>query len=148
MNLLSIFSTTDDLTITLLRVVLGIIMFPHGAQKVLGWFGGDGIKGTFHHMRAVGVPDIISWLTIIGQFLGSLALITGFCTRIAAAGIFIIMAGAMFINLPNGWLMNWTGKKKGEGIEYFVLLLIINLIVIFKGSGPVSLDNFLMSLIG
>ena len=69
MNLLSIFSTTDDLTITLLRVVLGIIMFPHGAQKVLGWLGGDGIKGTFHHMRAVGVPDIISWLTIIGQFL-------------------------------------------------------------------------------
>ncbi|WP_368041465.1 DoxX family membrane protein [Sphingobacterium sp. LZ11T8] len=58
MDILSIFSTTDDPAITLLRVVLGVIMFPHGAQKVLGWFGGGGIKGTIHHMRAVEVPTL------------------------------------------------------------------------------------------
>ena len=140
MDLLSIFSTTDDLTITMLRIILGIIMFPHGAQKVLGWFGGDGIKGTMHHMRAVCVPDIISWLTIIGQFFGSIALLLGFCTRIAGGGIFIIMTGAMIINAPNGWLMNWTGQKKGEGIEYFILLLAINIFIIIKGSGPFAFD--------
>lgn len=143
MDLNSIFTTTDDLTITMLRVVLGGIMFPHGAQKVLGWFGGDGIRGTMHHMRAVGVPDIISWLTIAGQFLGSAALLLGFCTRLAGAGIFIIMTGAMIINIPNGWLMNWTGQKKGEGIEYFILLLAINIFIIIKGSGPFALDNLL-----
>lgn len=143
MDLLSIFTTSDDLTVTFLRIVLGIIMFPHGAQKVLGWFGGGGIKGTMRHMRAVGMPDIISWLTIIGQFLGSIALMSGFCTRIAAGGIFIIMTGAMIINMPNGWLMNWTGKNKGEGIEYFILLLAINIFIIIKGSGPCAFDNLI-----
>lgn len=143
MDFLTIFTSSNDLTVTFLRIVLGLIMFPHGAQKVLGWFGGGGIKGTMHHMRAVGLPDIISWLTIIGQFFGSIAILLGFCTRIAGAGIFIIMTGAMIINMPNGWLMNWTGQKKGEGIEYFILLLAINIFIIIKGSGPLALDNLI-----
>jgi putative oxidoreductase len=138
-----LFSTTDDWMIAFLRIVLGVIIFPHGAQKVLGWFNGDGIKGTLHHMKQVGVPSLIAWLTIIGQFLGSIALILGFCTRFAAVGIFIIMGGAMVINLPNGWLMNWTGQKKGEGIEYFILLLAITFFIIIKGSGPAAIDDFI-----
>lgn len=138
-----LFSSTDDWMTAFLRIVLGVIIFPHGAQKVLGWFNGDGIKGTLHHMKQVGVPSLIAWLTIIGQFLGSLALIFGFCTRAAAAGTFIIMGGAMVINMPNGWLMNWTGQKKGEGIEYFILLLAITLFIIIRGSGPVAADNLI-----
>lgn len=143
MDVSSIFLTGDDYSITFLRILLGVIMFPHGAQKVLGWYGGAGIKGTMNHMRDVGIPPIIAWLTVIGQFFGSIALITGCCTRFAGAGIFIIMTGAMFVNIPNGWLMNWTGRKKGEGVEYFALLLGINLVIILKGSGPIAIDNLL-----
>lgn len=140
----SLLSTDHDYLTTFMRIVLGLVIFPHGAQKLLGWFGGEGIRGTIAHMDQVGVPRIVSWLTIIGQSFGSLSLIIGFLTRIASGGIFIIMLGAMCINLPNGLLMNWTGKKKGEGVEYFILLLAINIFVLFKGAGALALDRILI----
>jgi putative oxidoreductase len=67
-------------------------------------------------------------------------LLSGFLGRVAAAGLFIIMSGAMVVHLRHGWSMNWFGTKKGEGVEYFVMLLAILLVIVIKGSGLLSID--------
>lgn len=139
--------TTNDYTLLFLRVVAGLIIFPYGMQKLLGWFddlgGGVGIHQSLVRIKQKGIPVFIGWLIIIGQSLGSIGLILGCMGRIAALGNFIIFTGALITHLPEGWTMNWLGKKKGEGIEYFVLLLSMLLIVIIKGSGALSVDLWL-----
>ena len=141
--------TNVDYVSLFLRVVAGIIIFPYGMQKLFGWFdnlgGGVGIKETLVQMSAKKIPQAIAWLIIIGQSIGSIALIIGFLGRIAAAANFIIFTGALIVHAPDGWTMNWTGKKKGEGIEYFVMLLSILLIIVIKGSGAISADLWLLS---
>jgi putative oxidoreductase len=112
-------------------------------QKLFGWFDGPGIKGTMEQMSVRKIPRFIAWLIIIGQSLGSISLITGFLGRIAAGGNFLIFTGALIVHLPDGWTMNWFGKKNGEGIEYFVMLLSILLVIVLKGSGAVSIDLLL-----
>ena len=143
--------TNVDYVSLFLRVVAGIIIFPYGMQKLFGWFdnlgGGVGIKETLVQMSAKKIPKAIAWLIIIGQSIGSIALIIGFLGRIAAAANFIIFTGALIVHAPDGWTMNWTGKKKGEGIEYFVMLLSILLIIVIKGSGAISTDLWLLSKI-
>ena len=142
--------TNPDFTWLFLRVIAGIIIFPYGMQKLLGWFndlgGGVGIKETLKNMRLKRIPIAIAWLIVIGQSLGSIALITGSFARIAAAGNFIIFTGALIVHARDGWTINWTGKKKGEGIEYFVMLLAILLVIMIKGSGPVSIDAWLLTM--
>ena len=96
-------------------------------------------------MKAKGIPAAVAWLIIIGQSFGSIALILGCLGRVAAAGNFIIFAGALFVHAPGGWAMNWSGVKKGEGIEYFVMLLSLLAVIIVKGSGALSIDLWLMS---
>lgn len=133
-----------------LRLVAGIIIFPYGMQKLLGWFGdfggGVGIKASLAEFRKKKVPQLFAWMVIIGQSLGSIALILGFAGRIAAAGNFIIFTGALINHLQGGWVMNWTRKKRGEGIEYFVMLLSILFIIIIKGSGAISIDLWLLQV--
>ena len=135
--------TDADYACTFLRIIAGIIIFPYGMQKLLGWFDGVGIKGTLEQMKVRKIPQFIGWLIIIGQSLGSIALIFGFLGRIAAGGLFIIFIGALIVHLPDGWAMNWFGRKNGEGIEYHVLLLSLLLIVIVRGSGAISIDFWL-----
>jgi putative oxidoreductase len=134
-----------------LRLVAGVIIFPYGMQKLLGWFddfgGGVGIKASLAEFKKKNVPALFAWMVIIGQSLGSIALILGFSGRIAAAGNFIIFTGALINHSPGGWTMNWTGKKSGEGVEYFVMLLSILLIIIIKGSGAMSIDLLLLQMI-
>jgi putative oxidoreductase len=93
------------------------------------------------------VPRFVAWLVIVGQSIGSMALIAGFFGRVAAGGLFIIFTGALIVHLPEGWSLNWFGKKNGEGIEYFVLLLSLLLVVIVKGSGAMSIDLWVTSAI-
>src|SRR5260221_13975950 len=118
-------------------------------QKLLGWFddlgGGIGIKGSLRQLRAKRIPVWIGWLIILGQSFGSIALIFGCLGRIAAAGNFLIFTGALIVHAPDGWTLNWLGKKKGEGIEYFVLLLSVLLIIVIKGSGALSIDLWLLN---
>jgi len=142
--------TDNDYVYLFLRVIAGIIIFPYGMQKLFGWFddlgGGIGIKGSMKKLKARGIPALIGWLIIFGQSFGSIALIIGCFGRIAAAGNFIIFTGALIVHAPDGWTLNWLGKKKGEGIEYFVLLLSLLLIIIIKGSGAVSIDRWLLNV--
>jgi putative oxidoreductase len=144
----SVLQTDSDYVYTFLRIIAGIIVFPYGMQKLFGWssapqFGVAGIKGSLEQLTARNIPKFIAWLIIIGQSFGSIALISGFLGRIAAAGLFIIFTGALIVHLPDGWTLNWFGSKKGEGIEYFVLLLSILLVIVFKGSGALSIDYWL-----
>jgi putative oxidoreductase len=129
----------------LARVVAGAVILPYGMQKLFGWFAGPGLRPSLEQLAGRGIPRPIAWLIVIGQSLGSIALIAGFLGRVAAGGLFIIFCGALIVHAPDGWTMNWFGRKKGEGVEYFVLLLSLLLIVIVKGSGPLSVDSWLMS---
>lgn len=138
-----LFSTSDDAALTLLRVVLGVVMFPHGAQKMLGWFGGYGWSGTMGFFTGqMGVPALFAALAIFAEFFGSLGLITGLLGRVAAFGILsnMVVAVAM-VHGKNGFFMNWTGTQGGEGFEYHLLAIAIALIIIWKGSGAASVDR-------
>ncbi len=139
--------TDADHACTFLRTIAGIIIFPYGMQKLLGWFDGIGIKGTLEQRTVRKILQFIGWLIIIGQSLGSIALIFGFLGRIAAGGLFIIFIGALIVHFPDGWAMNWFGRKNGEGIEYHVLLLSLLLIVIVRGSGAMSIDCWLSAIL-
>ena len=144
MNFLKCFFHTDDSTTRLItRVVLGSVIFLHGAQKLLGWFGGHGLAGTMGFFTEnMGVPAVIAFLVIIGESFGALGLITGFLTRLSAAGIAIIMLGAVAMaHWQNGIFMNWAGKQAGEGFEYHLLVLGLAVPLILYGGGKFSVDQ-------
>lgn len=140
--------TDSDYVYTFLRIIAGIIVFPYGMQKLFGWFsapgfGPPGIKAALAQLTGKNIPRSIAWLIIIGQSFGSIALMFGFLGRIAAGGLFIMFTGALMVHLPDGWTLNWFGSKTGEGIEYFVLLLSVLLVIVLKGSGALSIDCWL-----
>ena len=141
----SLIATTRDSAPTIARIMLGIVIFPHGAQKALGWFGGPGIEGTMGYLHGMmHIPVLFVWIAILAEFLGSLGLIVGFLGRVAAFGIACNMAVAVATtHLPNGFFMNWTGQQKGEGYEYHLLALALAAIVVVKGSGAYSVDRAL-----
>ncbi len=136
--------TEPELSSLLLRLALGIVFFPHGAQQMLGWFGGGGFQSTMDAMTGMGLPAVIVFLVIIGQFFGSIGLLAGFLSRIAAAGLGLIMLGAIFtVHVQHGFFMNWFGNQQGEGFEYHLLALGICLALLIKGSGALSVDRML-----
>jgi putative oxidoreductase len=140
-----IIRTDDDRVLTLLRIALGIVVFPHGAQKLLGWFGGFGYTGTMGFLTGtMNIPYPLALLVIAAEFFGALGLIVGFLGRIAAFGIavnFIVVA--LMVHLPNGFFMNWSGQQKGEGYEFFILLIAMAIAILIRGSGAWSIDRIL-----
>ena len=141
----TLLKTRDEVTPLLLRVLLGTIFCPHGAQKVLGWFGGYGFTGTMGFFTGtLHIPALFAFLAIAAEFAGSLGLILGLFTRVAAFGIAATMAVAVTMaHAQNGFFMNWTGKQAGEGIEYHLLAIAIALALIIKGGGKLALDRVL-----
>ncbi|MEK6775337.1 MAG: DoxX family protein [bacterium] len=137
--------TDKDISALVLRVLLGIVFFPHGAQKVLGWFGGHGFAGTMNSFTgSLGIPALFAFLAIMAEFLGALGLIVGLLTRVAAFGIACVMAVAVYmIHFQNGFFMNWFGDQKGEGFEYHILAAAIALALMIKGGGLWSMDRAL-----
>ena len=138
-----VIATPDDKVAALLRITLGVVMFPHGAQKMLGWFGGYGFSGTMGFFTGqLCIPAIFAFLAILAEFLGSLGLIVGLFTRVAAFGIASVMVVAIVTShLGNGFFMNWAGNQKGEGFEYHLLALGLSLAVLLRGAGAGSLDR-------
>jgi putative oxidoreductase len=138
-----LFQTNDDTAIMIIRVLLGVVFFPHGMQKLLGWFGGYGFEGTMGFFTGkLGIPAVFAFLAIIAEGLGSLGLITGFLTRLSALGIAIEMAVAVnMMHYQNGFFMNWFGNQKGEGFEYHILVIAIAIALIIKGGGKWSVDK-------
>ena len=137
--------TTDDPIATLLRLALGIVMFPHGAQKALGWFGGYGFSGTMAYFtQQAHIPALFAFLAITAEFAGSLGLITGLLTRIAAFGILCNMIVAVVtVHAPVGFLMNWFGQYPAgqEGFEYHILAAALAIALMVRGGGKWSVDR-------
>lgn len=141
-----IFETTESTAAMILRIVLGIVLFPHGAQKLLGWFGGYGFEGTMGFLTgSAGLPWIIAFLVIMIEFLGALALILGFATRVVAIGIIALFTGIVFTShIQSGFFMNWSGQLNGEGYEYHLLIIGMAITLLVSGAGKWSLDNLLL----
>jgi putative oxidoreductase len=138
-------ATDNDTGTTILRLVLGVIFFAHGAQKMLGWFGGYGFTGTMGFFTGVmHIPALFAFLAIAAEFFGALGLIFGFLTRIAAFGIFANMVVAIaMVHGQVGFFMNWTGAQKGEGYEYHLLVLAATAFLMTRGAGAASIDRML-----
>jgi len=138
------FDTGEETSQLVLRVLLGIVFFPHGAQKLLGWFGGGGFNGTMEFFTgALGIPAVLAFLVIMTESFGALALVAGFFTRLAAFGVASIMVVATFmLHWQHGFFMNWFGNQKGEGFEYHILAVAICLALMIKGGGRWSLDRW------
>ena len=139
--------TDNDIATATVRLALGVVFFAHGAQKLLGWFGGYGFTGTMGFFTGVlHIPAIFAFLAITAEFFGGLGLIFGFLTRIAADGVLSNMIVAIAL-VPSqfGFFMNWTGTQKGEGYEYHLVILAVTVLLIIRGAGAVSLDRLLSS---
>ena len=138
-----IFSTNNDLTGLITRLTLGLILFPHGVQKMLGIFGGYGFSGTMGFFAdTLHLPWIIGFLVIVIEFVGSLSLIAGFASRIWSALTIILFIGIIFnSHVENGFFMNWFGNQKGEGYEFHLLIIGLSLATLVNGSGKYSVDE-------
>lgn len=145
MNILQWLLQTDSNVVGLiLRITLAVVIFPHGAQKVLGWFGGHGFRGTMKFFTGSGIPAPFALLAIATEFLGPLGLAVGLLTRVAALGIACVMLVAIVtVHWPHGFFVNWSGNQKGEGFEYHLLVLGIAITLIIVGGGAWSLDGAL-----
>ena len=134
-----------NLTLTILRLVLGVVFFVHGAQKALGWFGGYGFSGTMGFFtQQLGIPEPFAVLAICAEFLGGIGLVVGFLSRIAAFGIFCNMVVAvLLIHQKFGFFMNWGGTQKGEGMEFHLLAIAMTAVIMIAGAGAYSVDTML-----
>jgi putative oxidoreductase len=147
--LLALLSTNPDWIQTMVRLILGVVFFAHGAQKLLGWFGGPGLKDTLRTMHEfIGLPVPVAFAAIATEFFGGLGLIVGFLSRVAAIGIGVTMLSAIvMVNGRYGLFLNWFGDKKGHGYEYHLLAIALALVIIMRGSGAMSLDRLLVAFI-
>jgi putative oxidoreductase len=138
-----LFKTDDKLSGTILRILLGIVIFPHGAQKLLGWFGGGGFTASMRWFESsLHIPTVFALLAILAESVGAVALMAGFFTRIAALAISVNMVVAvLLVHWKNGFFMNWAGTGKGEGFEYHLLAVAIGIALMLKGGGRWSVDG-------
>ena len=141
-----LFDTNESWSLTVLRVLLGGVVLAHGAQKLLGVFGGFGFSGTMNFFtQTMALPWIIGFLVIVLEFFGAIALIAGLGTRIIAVSYTAIAIGIVYTtHLSNGFFMNWFGNQPGEGLEYFIILLGLALTLIVTGGGKASADAALV----
>ncbi|MDC6390557.1 DoxX family protein [Maribacter sp. PR1] len=138
-----LFQTTDSYAPLIIRVMLGIVVFAHGAQKLIGWLGGYGFSGTMDFFtETVGLPWIIGFLVIVLESIGAIALILGVATRpIAVCYIFLAFGIVFTSHIQNGFFMNWFGNQPGEGYEFFLLWIGMAVSLIFTGAGKYSIDG-------
>jgi putative oxidoreductase len=129
-----------------IRVVLGIIFFAHGAQKVLGWYGGYGLKGTVGYLTSTGLAVPIAYLVCFFEFLGGIGLVLGLLTRLDALAIAIVMVGAIVkVHWQHGFFLNWSlTPGKGHGYEANLAFLAMAVACLIAGGGRLSLDRLLL----
>ena len=137
--------TRNDWILTLIRVVAGGVMLPHGMQKLLGWFGGAGFTRTMHVLGQTGIPAPLVFLVIMAEFFGALGMILGCLSRIAAFSVAVdmIVAALTVYNRTGMLFMNWGGTQTGEGIEFHLLMIAMSLAVMIAGGGAFSVDRAL-----
>ena len=136
-----IFKTTDSIAPVFLRLFTAIVIFPHGAQKLLGWFGGFGFEGSMNYFTGtVDLPWVVGFAVIIIEFFGSLFLLLGFATRFWSLAVASVMTGVILTNFTSYFFMNWFGTQKTEGMEFFLLAIGMSLSLLVSGAGRFSID--------
>jgi putative oxidoreductase len=147
---LKLLATSDDWSLTLLRLVTGVVFFAHGAQKMLGWFGGYGFSGTMGFFtQMMHIPAPLAFLAICAEFFGGIGLIVGLLGRVAAFGIATNMVVAiLLVHHRFGFFMNWSGQQKGEGFEFHLLAIAIAIVLMVRGSGALSVDRAVTGNVG
>jgi len=151
MNALTLLQTENTLLVNALtftlRLALGLVILPHGAQKLLGWFGGYGFRGTMGWFTGtMHIPYLFGLLAIIAEFFGPLALLAGLLTRPAALGIAAVMVvAAITSHRQHGFFMNWFGNQQGEGFEFHILAASMAAVLVLTGAGAWSLDYLIAS---
>jgi putative oxidoreductase len=139
-----IFHTNDAISPIFVRLLLAIVLFAHGAQKLLGWYGGFGFDGTMSYFtETVGLPWIIGFIVIIIEFFGPIFLVLGLATRIWSFGILIVMAGIIITSFNKYFFMNWSNTQPEEGYEFFLLAIGMSMSLVVSGSGNWSVDRIL-----
>ncbi len=145
-SLKTLISTNDDWGPLIARVFLGLVIFPHGAQKILGIWGGHGLQAMMDSFQQwFGIHPIVSALVAFAEFFGALALILGFLGRFTACSIVMVMLGAIYYVVNGFFFMNWYSQQRGEGFEFHLLAIGLALVVIAKGSGKYSVDRWLQA---
>ncbi len=141
----ALLATSPSWSITAVRVTLGVIFAAHGAQKVCGWFGGYGLKGTVGYLASTGLPMPIAYAVCFFEFFGGLGLIVGLLTRLAALAVITVMVGAIIkVHAPNGFFLNWELKSgKGHGIEANLAYIAMAVACLLGGGGTLALDGVL-----
>ncbi len=133
---------TNDVAALIARVALGVVILPHGLQKLLGMFGGYGFSATVAGLSGMGIPAPVVVLVILAESFGALFLILGLISRFSAFGVGLVMLGAVLtVHAQFGFFMNWAGTAAGEGFEYHILALGLALIVLIRGGGKWSVDG-------
>jgi putative oxidoreductase len=135
--------THADWTVAIARIVLGLIFFAHGAQKMLGWYGGPGLAKTMRMFTEyLHLPSVLAFLVIAGEFFSGIGLIFGLFSRVAALVIALTMVGAIAtVHFRYGLFLNWLGTQEGHGIEYHLLAIALALVIVVKGAGALSVDR-------
>ncbi|MEI6948969.1 DoxX family protein [Paraflavisolibacter sp. H34] len=143
-----LFSTSRSWSPVIIRVLLGLVLGAHGAQKLFGLFGGYGFEGTMNFFTGtVGLPPIVGLMVIVIEFFGSLSLLAGLATRLWSASMVFLFLGIVFTShLQNGFFMNWFGNQKGEGYEFFILAIGMAASLVLSGAGAFSADRLLFSV--
>lgn len=143
----NIFRTSDSWTGLVTRLSVGLILLPHGAQKMLGLFGGYGFSGTMGYFtETLNLPWIIAFSVIFIEFIGSILILLGLGSRIWAGMVILLMLGVIFTShLHNGFFMNWFGNQNGEGYEYHLLVIGLCIVMFLEGGGKLSIDRIINS---
>jgi len=150
MKLPCLFKTVDSFGPVVLRMGLALVLFPHGAQKALGLWGGHGFSGTMGFFTSMlHIPAAFAFLAILTEFLGPIALFFGLFTRLAALAVAVLFVVAPILggHLANGFFMNWFGNQKGEGFEYHILMVTIALGLVILGGGKCALDTMIARML-
>jgi len=130
----------------ILRIAFAIVMFPHGAQLLVGWFGGYGYTASMGYFSSIGIPSVIGFLIIFLEFFGSIFILLGLFTRLFALALTGLVTGMiLMVHIHAGFFMNWFGNIKGEGFEYHILMLSMLLSLLIAGGGKASLDALLFN---
>jgi putative oxidoreductase len=134
-----IYAAFDPIALPLLRLTMGLILFPHGCQKLFGWFGGLGFEKFTEIFDKIGWHPAVFWVALVAltESVGGLLLAFGFLTRFAAAAILIFMLNAVWATSAKGFF--WAQG----GMEYPILIGIVALVFLIKGGGRFSVDHAL-----
>jgi putative oxidoreductase len=141
----TLFATSPSWAITVVRIVLGVIFFAHGSQKVLGWFGGYGLKGTTGWLVSTGLPLPVAYAVCFFEFLGGIGLLLGLLTRLAALAVIVVMVGAIAkVHWRHGFFINWAlAQGKGHGMEANLAFIAMAVACLIAGAGALSVDAVL-----